>query len=614
MKRFCKECGQEAQATYNVCIYCGTPLQANDEKKIVESPAPVVDKTVQNSRKTEQKQVEQKQTEQQHAPKKPMTFKQKLLLKVVAGVVVFLIGFSMWANSYQSSESVYKRFEAAVDKKDSKKLSKIMIHSDGSSIGEHEAQAFLALVEHQGKGSTLQLTTVVPSGQFLGIYDAHKIEAIDQLAYGYDIEGLSYTFNGADIDEFEHDEESVTFGPLAPGIYDVEVQFEGEYGDLTIEDTVTLDSYMFQEYTWMDIEIPIADVVFYVENYEGIDHSTTYVQVGGEKIPISDDGATDDIGPMVLDGSQQATVLVTMPWGDVESEPFDIDDSHMSIYARFVSSEQFEGALTVIEDFGEQYVQAIAEHSTKPLTDVSTSVKEYVTSRFDDYYSYSGKLETIAIDERSLFVDVDTEKPRMFLPVQYVLQDAHHDLSDSPQLSENVLTWHIGLSFNSEDKSWLIDAIDEAGWVNDFDATEEWNGSGKLYEPSEEAIAKAEDATFESELEEFINMYTDASVAAINYRDFDLVSDYITKDGPRRDEARDYIDYLDSKDIYESWLGSELENVEEVNDDTWKVTVIEEFEIRRPDSSDVKKFRTKLIIKRIDDELYVNELTETNPI
>src|SRR5690625_356757 len=108
--------------------------------------------------------------------------------------------------------------------------------------------------------------------------------------------------------------------------------------------------------------------------------------------------------------------------------------------------------------------------------------------------------------------------------------------------------------------------------------------------------------------------YTSASIEAINYRDFDLVSTYIEKDGPRYKEADDYIDYLDSKDIYEEWYGSELEKVEKEDDDIWKVTVIEEFEIIKPDSSDIKKFRTILIIKQIDNEFYVNKLTETNEI
>lgn len=592
MKRFCTQCGKEAKQDHKVCIHCGTPLQANHD----------------------QVKEEKSETKQNKVTKQPMTKKQKLIWKVIAGVIVFIIGFSMWANSYQSPESVQKRFEKAVENKDSKKLSRLMIHGDGSSISQHEAEAFINLMDQKGANLAFELAHVVQKGKFLGIYDAHKMEAVDQLANGYFIDGLSYTFNGEEVDEYERNEDSITFGPLAPGIYEVQAQFDGEYGDITIEDSVILNSYMYHDYTWMDIEIPISDVVFFVENYELLDVSTAYVQIDDQKFSISDEGTTDAIGPMNLDGSQQVTVVVDMPWGEVESEPFEVDDSYMSIYADLVSPDQFEGALTVIEDFGEQYVQSMAENSTKPFTTVSTDVKEYMTSRFDDYYSYSGKLETIGIDKRSLFVESDDNEPVVYLPVQYIVQDDYHDLTETPNLTENYLTWRMGLTFDPDDEEWLITTIEESGMWGGFEATDEWKGSGEMYGPSEEAIEKAEEQALENNLEAFIKDYTQASVDAINYRDFDLVSNFISEDGPRRKEARDYIDYLDSKDIYESWYGSELEKVKNVDDNTWEVTVIEEFEINKPDSSDVKKFRTVLIIKQIDDHFYVDELTETNEI
>jgi len=590
MKRFCQECGKEARQGENVCIHCGTPFIQNEEN---------VKEGIQN------KQV----------VKEPMPKKRKRMWQVIVAVFVIVIGFSIWANSYHSPKSVQKRFDKAIIKEDSDKIQKLIIHSDGSSVNKSEAEAFLTLVKEEGKTIASDLTDVVYTGKFLGIYEKYKMESVDQFAANNKpLEGLSFTFNGTDTAESEQEDELALYGPLLPGIYNVEALFESDYGDATVEESLTLRNNTHGEYELIDLDIPIDYVTFHIENYENIDLEDSYIEFNDKKLPIMDEGQTKEIGPLLIDGSQQITIVASLPWGEVTSEPVDIDDNNLYVNAELITQEDYDEVLDVLSQFGEEYVESMAVKSTKPFKSVTSEGKEILKSNISNYDEYTGQLDLMEADKDSMSVDTNEDQTEVKLHTQFHFQNDYHEITETPDLSEEVISWVVGLSYNKEDSKWVIASVNHLNSWNGLEATDERKGSGKPQGPSKEAISSAEDNELEAELEEFVFDYTSASIEAINYRDFDLVSTYIEKDGPRYKEADDYIDYLDSKDIYEEWYGSELEKVEKEDDDTWKVTVIEEFEIIKPDSSDIKKYRTILIIKQIDNEFYVNKLTETNEI
>lgn len=108
--------------------------------------------------------------------------------------------------------------------------------------------------------------------------------------------------------------------------------------------------------------------------------------------------------------------------------------------------------------------------------------------------------------------------------------------------------------------------------------------------------------------------FYEASVDSINERDFSIVAGFVTADGPRRPEARKYIDYLDSKGIYQEFYNSKLEKAESIGDNTWKVTTTEEYLIIHPNSSSEQNFRTINNVKLVDGKLLVDELIDTKGI
>lgn len=584
MKKFCRECGKELNKEHNVCIHCGTPLNKDNPLEEV-----LVNKV-------------------------PMTKKKKFVWGTVIGLFIILISSHMLAKSYFSAESVQKRFENAITDNDIKRLTDFVIHENGSSISKEEAKAFAKLINKNDKNYLDELTEVIHNDTFVGIYDTYKIEVVDQYAY-YDnfIDGLSIEFNGEETPTYEQDEAHITYGPLAPGIYTIKAKFSGDYGETVMEDTLTLDR-SYREETSIGMDIPISMVSFYVENYTRFDVSEAYIKLNEEKMPIPEDGETEGFGPFIIDGSQTINIVAQMPWGEITSEDISIDESYMSINAELINSDQYKAVTETLKDFGEQYVNAFADRSTKPFTTATNSFKEDLESMFDDRYYFTGKLVKLQVEKDSIKVNNTLKTPEISIYANYTIESDQHSLTEKPHLEENNNPWIVSLSYDKENKEWLINNTEHSyNWIT-YGPTDVIEGSNKLHGPSEEVVKAEKTKSIEEEIENRLIDYTVAYVEAINSRDFFYAESYMTQNGPRRKEAEDYIDYLDSVDIYEDLYGVELEKLEQINDTTWKATILEEYEIIKPDTSSVQKFRTILNIKMIDGEYFIDELLETNPI
>ena len=108
----------------------------------------------------------------------------------------------------------------------------------------------------------------------------------------------------------------VLFGPLSPGIYDVEAKFENEFGTGITTSEVYLRNYE-GEHSWITVDLPISEVLFEIDNYSAPAMKKISVIVNEVEIPVNADGMTESIGPVLLDGSQTAKIIAEYPWGEV---------------------------------------------------------------------------------------------------------------------------------------------------------------------------------------------------------------------------------------------------------------------------------------------------------
>ena len=115
------------------------------------------------------------------------------------------------------------------------------------------------------------------------------------------------------------------------------------------------------------------------------------------------------------------------------------------------------------------------------------------------------------------------------------------------------------------------------------------------------------------EIEQFIVSYGNASIEAVNSRDFSRVEAMLDPNGKSYNSQREYINYLEEKNITETLKDMRLKDSQKVDNSTYKVSTQEEYEIYYNDGSAVyKEFNSAYLLKVSEDgRLLVNELLYT---
>ncbi len=593
MKRFCQECGHEANMSDKMCTNCGTKLIEIEQ---MQQPSQHVQSQVKPQRE-----------------KKPMSKQQKIIISVVGALAILLIGFSIWANMYFSKDSTEKRFYLAVENQDGAKLENLLIHEDGSSATTGEINAFLKLADDLNDAELKDLVSVEPEGKFIGIFQMYKVFAVDQFAFYYGLtDGLDLKFNQTEIKN-KKDSDGLTYGPLLPGIYTVNVSLDNDFGKSTTDFELELaDEY--SDDIWME-ELPIGEANVYVQNYDSEMMSELHLLVNNTRVEVDEYGDSAPFGPIFLDGSTEVEVVANYPWGEVKSKPIPIDSSYLDVDAAFVTSDQLDSMKETLLTFGEEMQNAKAQLTTDVFTTATDILKDdfllYEIDPLVEYNMfYNGKLNKIDINGDDLwFYD-----GLLMMHTMFDYSQAFYVAGEEPPSMEDFqLHSYVGFAYDSTSKEWNVSYIEESGY-DEVVVTDTLKGSGTVYEPGEDAISNMETGSLNAELQYFMELYTMASIDAINFRDMSFVSDYLTSDGPRYNEAADYIDYLDEKGITEEYLSTQVVDVVDNGNGSYQVTTIEEFIIYYPDSEAEKSFETVTEVRNENGSWKIHKLISTTEI
>lgn len=198
-----------------------------------------------------------------------------------------------------------------------------------------------------------------------------------------------------------------------------------------------------------------------------------------------------------------------------------------------------------------------------------------------------------------------------------------------------VLLFMVGKSFNNEQPAPAEQTAAEVtknnqqetpkadeGNSNDAgiqDNTEDENQPSVQQEPAqeEEPVEEDEGPSYTAQqVSDFMAGYSRDSIEAVNSRNFTVVEDSLDPSGKAYKEQRDYLKYLEKKNITEESLGFTVNKVVSVDQSTYKVTTQEEYEIFYDDgSSKIKSFSSSYIVKVLaNGNLAVNELLYTQEL
>lgn len=577
MDRFCQECGHKIGNNDFACTNCGTRFSDQQEKKII-------------------------------------TKKQIVIRSMIGAVLVILVGFSLWASNYYSEKSTIKRYTEALSEEKVDRLIDLTVHEDGSSIKKGEAKALLALVKKEGKNIIDPLTSIEPSGKFLGVFQQYRIKLKDQFVYtGVIFEGLNFTFNQMEA-PMKQDSDGVIFGPLTPGIYTVSTNLNNDFGNSSSKQELYLTSDMSNP-SFLESNLPVSRAVIAIDNYDATMMKDLQIVINDNSFSVNENGVTEPFGPLLLDGGIKAKVIAQFPWGETTSQAFPVDQNYLEVKVAPVSGKQRELISSTLLTLGEEIANAKASKTTTVLTTASTNFKKdfqegEIDYLIDEKKYFKGKLKQLDINWNSIGL-VENEAI-ISLDVAYSFEESLYSLEEVPNLQNEIYKNKVHLSYDSKDNKWNVHSVQNT-W-SDIVSTETLLGSETIYEPNKESFQTEKIAFMKEELQEFMEDYAYYGVAAINNRNIEFVEDYLSKDGPKLQESIDYIFELEKKGIKEDYISSVVTNVVDKGDNTYEVTTTEAFTIYYPDSQQDKKYNTVTLVKKVDNRWLVHQLVSTKEI
>lgn len=618
MKRFCLECGEEAKSSDLICTECGTPLaEQKSEPKQSEKAVIIV--------------------------KEPMAKKKKVIYVIAALLIAILVGSYMFGKSYASAENSLKRFHEAVFDKDKSTLKKIVEFENGKKLSDGELDAIITYGDKEpneftksigewnfGSGESF-LFAFKQSGKVFGIFNGYKIIVPNQtVSVPFPFEEMEYTLNGEKLKVTMEDDRAI-IGPVAPGIYELNAEYKGEYADFSESKQIKLLERN-GEVVFESLEFDISNVTFELESLNGIDPSKIELLVGDKKVAFDKERYIKSAGPFVLDGSIKVKTVAEYPWGLIESEEFDVDNTHIYISVKGIDKEVEKGLVDAVSTYGEEYVVARAEASTKDMKTATDEWKKVMQETFDNEREYeryfSGQLDEVQVDVESAYVKNEDKQFRIVVPVSYSLQMSVDAEGEDSKLTSELQSCTMELSYVSDE--WKVERCQSDWYTQEAGGTViegskklQKSGGAKKVKKEDEAASKDkskdDSASKETEidrgdLESFMKRYNDASVAAINGNDYSKVSGMIISGAPRDKEQSDFIVHLNKSKITEDHLGTSLESFKSIDDKTVEVTTIESFNLHYPDKDSAEKsYTTVSQLKLVDGEWMMHKLMSTKP-
>ncbi|WP_249870443.1 zinc ribbon domain-containing protein [Oceanobacillus saliphilus] len=570
MDKFCKECGGSIEDSLNFCKHCGHTLESTHAQKKVS--VNTVTKVGQS---------------------RDFSKKQKIAIGAVAALVIMISGFYMWGKSYASPEKMVQRFVTAIHEEDYKTVQKNTV-LNGSEISKAEAEAFVSLA----KANYINLNTrnlesftrdndlfyIMENGKWLGIFPNYSMALIPQFVEVHlPFEDVVNTFNENEFTIFEKGGRRIVYGPMSPGIYNLNSTFSGEYTEVESDESIILaDGYGDWTLHYVDMDADYVTLDLY--NMNGVPITNAYIEINDQQVKFDEDFRIEELGPLDLDGSITVTPVVETEWGEVKSEPIELEGTYYDISVNTVSEALMDELSDAILLYGEEYVQANASYSANLFTTITAEMRESFANNFEYYMNsnnyFSGQLDSLEIDFNDLTFHSDYYT---YVPAKFYFTSAEHGESEEADLGDRIDHVDVELVYDTDEGKWLVNSsYSVSGWYSDdFTATRTLDGSKEFYKASKVAQAsEGEVASAEASsemnivVEEVTINYVYQLVEAINSGDYEQVRPYI-KDGSSLNAMQtDLVTRLYEKGMTQEVMAATVASIDEV-DGNWLVTTNE---------------------------------------
>lgn len=409
----CQYCGELIQTNAKFCNHCGKNLQepAPKSKQNVENTN--VSKTkddhvsdldiehannMENKRSSDEEKeftndgkegqssdtLTERKTEDNKPVKQTPNKRRKIIIFSSVAVVLLLIGTYVFGNYITSVNHLLDEFETAIEAKDTKKLADMLTvdHKD-LELTDDSFDSFVQLFASQPSELNYLMNNLREQAEYGGtlikmfpvdlIKDGRKFFFFDHYILSVNPVYVNVSTNYKDTDIIingevltttDSDDFSEDVGPLIPGEYTIEAVHDTGFFHLSTESNVRLTDPSYSEY--VNLYLDGKDVSFDLisNRYEDLKSIKLYVNGKDTGWNLAEN---DRVGPLLTDGSLNASFEAELPWGTIRTNDIPINDSYIDFNLGY-SDEFRQEMMDVIIKFNEEFVDSFASADVTKLT------------------------------------------------------------------------------------------------------------------------------------------------------------------------------------------------------------------------------------------------------
>ncbi|MCA0987024.1 zinc ribbon domain-containing protein [Guptibacillus algicola] len=613
--KFCTSCGTEVEQSKTFCIHCGAKL---DGEKSTENKA----------RKASR-------------PKKKKVMLGSLLAFIIVGFILFRVGAS-----YTDKYNQLSKFEEYLNNGNVKGLVTLLDSPDQSlKVTENNAESLVSYYNEnpsekeslitslreavsqnslslqpsaQASEDSGQLIWLVQNGKKFFVYDNYDFVLQPfPLLIDSNYEEVNYLVDGKKVSSEVTENGLVNLGTFLPGYYEVEGNLSSDLVDLTKKVKVDhFDRNNYSDFTF-DVESTVVET--------NVESGTVLIDGKNTDISISN-GKQVEVGPVILDGSMTAQVEVETPFGKVKSEDVSIDDSYINVVVT-LSDEQKEKAAQSLKQHVTNYSKALINREIEHLRDNATNVSDYTFSSFESLLgpgtNYAGYVTDAQVDWETFYLEETDGEWKLEVGLLEKWNESYDYNGDASALSESLhsnlytLTYEKGkwdvVKWNSYDESsgnLKALGMDVKEQKKLFDSSSALKSSTKTQPESNTGNANTD------LIIGFVQNYVATYVKAINWGDFSIVSNQIDPSATDyQNEVSDYIDYLAEKGMTEEVINVEVDSVEAIGDNKYRISTVEKYKIFYENgSAKYKSYSSSYEVRNTSDGLKMVKLLKTKEV
>lgn len=428
----CPNCGEEVLESAKFCKHCGKDTTKEQTEKKEEPEQEEEQKEVEPKKEetVQQKEEKPKKKEAKAQKEKSKSKKPKIILFSSIAIILLLIGGYLFGSYQASPEQYIKDFEKAMKDKDTKTLAS-MLTADKKDVEINE-KSLEGIVEYYDSHSS-ELTSLINNMKmqvdignnltkmhpFDIMKDGKKFLVFDNYSIIINTVNIKVNTNYKDTDIIvngevlatsDSDNFSKEVGPLLPGEYVVEAIHDTGIFHLEAEEKVQAMNPGFAEY--VNLNLDGSDVMFdlHANRYNDLKSIKLYINGKDTEWNLAKE---NKVGPLLTDGSMNASFEAELPWGTVRTKDVPLDDRYPEF--NLGNSEEFqEEIMEKIIQFNEEFVETFAkaepENISTATDDVVQDIADNIVANLIAELEYEGAFHGVDFYTDSFILRQDYDK------------------------------------------------------------------------------------------------------------------------------------------------------------------------------------------------------------